>query len=377
MNLSNVNRRGLLRGFSIRLLCGCFCVTAAGPLRAEEQPVRLGIVGMVHGHVHGFLRELVDADSVELVGVVEPDQDLAKNYFERFDLPMQLHFVELTEMLDRQKPDAIALFTSTFDHLRAVQEAAPRNVDVMMEKPLAVNMQHATAMAAAAKAHDIKVFVDYETTWYPSNHHAYQLLNEKKQIGDARKFVVHDGHPGPVKIRVGPEFLRWLVDPVQNGGGAVTDFGCYGANLITWMMNNQRPLAVSAMTQTIQPELYHNVDDEATIMVQYPNAQGIIQASWNWPFSRKDMEVYGETGYVIAVNRDTVRVRLPNENESQSRLATLKPPYDSSINFLAAVVRDEIQPTGLSSLENNLIVTEILDAAKESARAGRTVSLKR
>ena len=310
-------------------------------------------------------------------GVVEKDQKLAAKYFERFGLPEELHFVELTEMLDRQKPDAVALFTNTFEHLKAVQEAAPRKVDVMMEKPLAVKMQHARAMAAAAKEHGIKVFVNYETTWYSSNHYAYELLNEKKLIGDARKFVVHDGHPGPVKIRVGPEFLEWLVDPRLNGGGAVTDFGCYGANLITWLMKNERPLAVSAVTQTIQPEHYPNVDDEATIVVEYPQAQGIIQASWNWPFSRKDIEVYGETGYVIAANRDTVRVRLADEEERQAKLDGRKQPYDSSINYLAAVVRGEIQPAGLSSLENNLIVTEILDAAKESARTGKRISLAR
>ena len=43
--------------------------------------------------------------------------------------------------------------------------------------------------------------------------------------------------------------------------------------------------------------------------------------------------------------------------------------------LLAAVVRGDIRPSGLSSLEVNLTATEILDAARESARTGKRVSL--
>jgi len=42
---------------------------------------------------------------------------------------------------------------------------------------------------------------------------------------------------GPQKIGVNQEFLEWLTDPVQNGGGAEVDFGCYGVNLLTWFMD--------------------------------------------------------------------------------------------------------------------------------------------
>ena len=94
---------------------------------------------------------------------------------------------------------------------------------------------------------------------------------------------------------------------MKNGAGALFDFGCYGANLMTWMMDNQRPLAVTALAQTIKPQIYAHVDDEATVLLEYPKAQGIIQASWNWPFNRKDFEVYGERGYAIATGGDSAR----------------------------------------------------------------------
>jgi predicted dehydrogenase len=187
--------------------------------------------------------------------------------------------------------------------------------------------------------------------------------------------VAMDGHEGPKEINVGPEFLGWLTDPAKNGAGALFDFGCYGANLMTWMMDNQRPTAVTALTQTIKPQIYAHVDDQASVLVEYPKAQGIIEASWNWPFSRKDFEVYGERGYAIATGGDTLHVRLPGGKDEARALEPLPPDEHDSISYLAAVVRGKLKPAGLSSLANNMVVTEILVAARESARTGRTIKL--
>jgi len=197
------------------------------------------------------------------------------------------------------------------------------------------------------------------------------------EIGDVRKVVVHDGHQGPKEINVSPEFFKWLTDPKLNGAGALFDFGCYGADLMTWLMDGQKPIAVTAVTQQIKPEIYPHVDDEATVILTYPKAQAILQASWNWPFDRKDMEVYGRTGYVITVGHDEVKVRKAGEKVDQIVAAKkVMPPYDDSLTYLRAVILDGTKPDGLSSLETNVIVMEILDAARQSAATGKIVNLK-
>jgi predicted dehydrogenase len=205
---------------------------------------------------------------------------------------------------------------------------------------------------------------------------AYDLVHNEQAIGELRKIVVHDGHQGPKEIGCSAAFLEWLTDPVLNGGGALTDFGCYGADLITWLMKGQRPTAVLAVTQHIKPQVYPKVDDEATILRSYPHCQGVIQASWNWPFNRKDMEVYGQTGYVLVPERNLLRVRTADAQEKAVTPSPLNPPREDPLSYLAAVVRGEIRPSGLSSLEVNLVVTEILDAARESARTGKRVDLR-
>jgi scyllo-inositol 2-dehydrogenase (NADP+) len=340
----------------------------------ERPPVRLAVVGLVHGHVRGFLDRLKGRTDVQLVGVVDPDATLREKYRERYSLAAEVFHPTVEAMLDAARPQAVAIFTSTHDHPQVVEACAARGVHVMMEKPLAVSMAHARRIADAAERGRIQVLVNYETTWYASNRAVFDAVTAGT-LGPVRKMVAHDGHRGPQEIGVQPEFLRWLTDPVLNGGGALTDFGCYGANLFTWLMGDARPLSVRAVTQTFKPDVYPRVDDEATIVVAWPQAVGIIQASWNWPFDRKDLEVYGRTGQALTVKREAVRFRLEGKDEIEVRSPALAAPEDDPVRYLAAVVRGEVRPSGLSSLANNLIVTEILDAARESARTGRAIPL--
>jgi predicted dehydrogenase len=340
-------------------------------------PLHLAIAGLAHDHVKGFLDNVKARKDVAIVGVFDPDAALRAKYAKTYNLPAEILFDNLDTMLVRVHPEAVATFTSTFDHVAVVELCAKRKVPVMMEKPLATTVAQARAIEKAAQSSGIPVMVNYETTWYPSHGEMWKLIKEQKAAGEIRKMVAMDGHEGPKEILVTPEFLAWLTDPVKNGGGALFDFGCYGANLMTWLMDNQRPLAVTAITQTNKPDVYPRVDDEATILLRYPRAQGIIQASWNWPFSRKDFEVYGAKGYAIATGGRGLRVRLPDQQgEEIRRPAPLPPEEHDSVAYLSGVARGKFKPSGLNSLENNLIVVEILDAARESVRTHREVSLR-
>ena len=354
-----------------------FAATWVADAQDSKPPVRVAVVGLSHDHAYGFFPQLRGRSEVELVGVVETNRALIETYTRRFNLSSNLFFASMDDLFARTKVQLVATFTSTFEHRAVVERCAKEHVDVMMEKPLAVNMKHARAIEAAANRGNIQVFVNYETTWYPGNHAAYEMVHDRKEIGEIRKIVVHDGHRGPKEIGCSQHFLAWLTDPVLNGGGALNDFGCYGANLATWLMDGQRPLSVQAVTQRIKPDVYPKVEDEATIVVTYPKAQAIFQASWNWAIDRKDMEIYGHTGQVLVPRSNLVRARLTRDSkETEITPPPLTGPNADAISYLVAVARKEIVPSGLSSLSVNMTVVEILDAAHESARTGRRVDLK-
>ena len=344
--------------------------------QTNNAPIRLAVAGITHGHVPWILSRK-GKDDVLLVGIYEPNRELAQRYSKKYNLDSALFFTDLSRMLDVVKPEAVVAFGSIYEHMAAVEACAPRGIHVMVEKPLATNNAHARRMQQLASKFKIYLLTNYETSWYPTTEKANQLVNDSNYVGGIRKVVIHDGHQGPKEIGVNKEFLEWLTDPVQNGGGALIDFGCYGANLMTYLMQGQKPVSVTALTQQFKPAVYPKVDDEATIILAYPKAQCIIQASWNWPFGRKDMEIYGESGYVIAVNNTTMRLRNGKNNAEQTINVTTNdiPVYQDPFSYFADVIRGKIKipKNGLYSLENNLTVVRILDAARESARTGRTV----
>jgi len=349
------------------------------PLQAQEKPVRIGIDGLTHGHVHGILNNLKKENPpIEIVGIAEPNRELAQKLSKQYGFDMNIVYNTTVEMAEKTKPEGVMAFNSIYEHLGTVEACAPLGIHVMVEKPLAVNGEHAEHMEELARKHNIMLLTNYETTWYPSNHKVYEEVNAKHTVGDIRKVIVCDGHEGPVEIGCDKEFLDWLTDPVQNGGGAVVDFGCYGANLMTWLMKNELPMTVSATLQQIKPDIYPKVDDEATIVLTYPKSQAIIQGSWNWPFSRKDIEVYGKTGYIKAPDADRVIYRLPKSGTETQRLSPLPAPVNDPYEYFAKAIQGKIKvtPYDLSSLENNMIVVKILDAARESARTGKVITLQ-
>jgi predicted dehydrogenase len=366
--------RVLWLAFMTALLLKSVCFAGS----ASEQTagaLRVGIVGLVHGHVHGFLEQSRHSPEIEIVGISEPDRQLLAQAASKYGFPQSQLFTDLEDMIAKAHPQAVLVYTNTYDHRRVVEICARHGVHVMMEKPLAVSLEDALAIENAARAAKIHVLVNYETSWYRSNHAAYDLVREGA-LGKIRKVVVHDGHQGPKEIGVQPEFLAWLTDPKLNGAGALFDFGCYGADLMTWLMDGERPQSVTAITQQIKAQIYSRVDDEATIIIKYPQAQAIVQASWNWPFDRKDMEVYGQSGYVVTLKKDDIRVRrAEDKQEEQLEAKPVPSPYDNELSYFRAVILEGAKEDGLSSLGTNVTVTEILDAARRSAQEGKTVLL--
>jgi predicted dehydrogenase len=158
------------------------------------------------------------------------------------------------------------------------------------------------------------------------------------------------------------------------------DFGCYGANLATYLLKGQEPVSVTAVTNQFKPHIYPKVDDDATVILNYPSLQVIIQASWNWTYNRKDMEIYGESAAITALNANKMRFRNSKNGAEYEKTVTDKDiaVFTNPFSYLHAVLRgkEKPEPFGLYTLENNVMVNRILEAAKRSAATGKTVKLK-
>ena len=384
-HVSHPRRRWIASGLAAVAL-GVLALSSSSPrLGAQAQapspnapagsPLRVAVAGVVHGHVNGIVKAAQARPDVTLVGVYEPDATLRDKFGERYGIPAASRFASLDTLITTAKPEALLVNTNTFDHLAVVEIAAKHGVHVMVEKPLAVSIEHARKIEAAARG-KIHVLTNYETTWYRSHRAIWRMMHEEKTGGRIRKIVAMDGHHGPKEIGVQPEFFDWLTDPVRNGAGALYDFGCYGANIATWLLDNERPLRVTAVTQRNKPAIYPKVDDEATILLEYAGAQAIVQGSWNWPDHRKDLEVYTESAAAWATGGAALRAKVRGKPIADASVEDWPADERDVLSYLSAVVRGRLKPSGPTSLENNVIVSEILDAARESARTGKTVTLR-
>jgi len=358
----------------LSLFAALFPVRAVG---AEGEPLRIAVIGLTHGHVEGVLGQARDRGDIEIVGVWDPDRALFDRLKGPYALDDDLYFDDMNAMLDATSPEAASVMTSTLLHLAAVRACAPRGIHVMVEKPLAVSVDHARAMIGLAEEHGVLLLTNYETNNYASVHEAHRITREGAWATPIRRVVFRHGHRGPVEIGCREEFLSWLTNPVQNGGGALFDFGCYGAQQMTWLMDGRRPTSVRATARTLKPETYPRVDDDATIVLTYPGAVGVVQASWAWTHDNKETDIHTEAGSVHCGKWQALSVRRPDQEAEEIELPARAWPFSDEWTMFRAAVRGLAEPDPLAGPEINMIVVQILEAARESVRTGEVIVIGR
>jgi predicted dehydrogenase len=356
--------------FALRLL-GFALLLANAPL-VNAAPLRVLLAGLAHGHAGGFLRQ-AEPGVVTLVGVWEPDDVTWARYAKQPRLAGVKRHTDLAAALRASGAEAVWAFSDTRTHRAIVEAAAPAGLAVIVEKPLAVSWADAVAMAEVARRHGTLVLTNYETSWYPVFHDIRGMIAAGEPLGPVRQIYVQAGHEGPVRIKVGPEFLAWLRDPVRAGGGALFDFGCYGANLATWWFGNRAPDTVWATTARYDPINYPDCDDHAVIEMSYPDTSVTVVGSWHWTFARKDAAVYGENGAVVTTDDRTRTLRVSRKKAETGESTTAR---RVPLEWFAEVVRAGRDPVDdPSSLANNLVTMRILEAARRSVQEGRRISL--
>jgi predicted dehydrogenase len=340
-------------------------------LTASPQPeYKIAVVGLVHSHVWGHLNSMVKNDPARLVGVAEPNQELVAEA-KKAGVGENLIFADYKKMLDQTQPDIVWAFVENNRHLEIVQVCAPRKIHVIFEKPLASTYKDAVAIRDLARKHNIQVMTNYQMAWWPANYAAHSQA-QSGAIGQVYRLRGVVGHGGPGSQ--GPRnkyFFEWLTDPVKNGAGALMDFGCYNALWSLWYLG--RPETVFAQVNRLQPERFPKVEDNATLVLHYPNGVGIFEGSWDLPRSFQDLEVFGRQG-IIYMRNGNVEVRKGRDVQPVT-LDPLPAGHSKPIVYMVEAIKSGKPIDGMTALDINVGVNEIIDAAKESVRTGKAVKL--
>lgn len=343
-------------------------------LANAQEKLHVILAGLSHDHVNRIL-DKNKAGEIVIDGIVEKDQQLCNKKKEAWQLPGEIFFNDLSSAIKKLHPDLVMVYNAPSEHLAVVKAALPLHVPVMMEKPLCFNYTEAIEIEKLSKKFNTKVFTNFPSQWYTSFN---ELFRQSSIAGEIKKMIMRGGHAGPVEIGCSKDFTAWLTDSAKNGGGALIDFGCYGALAMTELMQSA-PVSVFANTRHLKPSVYPKVDDEATIVLEYKNATGIVEASWGWPYTIMDVEVYGKQAYLHASEFDVAKkgpaVEIKNNGEAKDQPIST-PQYKDEIAYLTDVIKKGAPDTNkMMSLHHNLIVVKILDAAKKSSREGRRINL--
>ncbi len=343
-----------------------------------QQRLNVIINGLSHDHVNRMLQK-AKAGEISLIGIIELDQQLCNKKKTEHQLPDSIFFKDLSLALKKTKPDLVMVYKAPSEHFAIIETCLPLKIAVMLEKPVCVSNADAKKIKILSAKYNTKVFTNYPSIWYTSFIELLQRANEKNELGIINKMEMRGGHAGPIEIGCSKDFTNWLTDPSKNGGGAIIDFGCYGASIMTALMNGKAPLSVYAITKNTKPKVYTNTDDDATIVLEYAGASGVIEASWNWPYTIMDVEAYGPKGYLYAseFNNNTEQPSLLSKNDKEIKAEKISvPQYKDEVAYLTAIIKTGVADTNkLLSLEHNVIVVKILNAAIQSAKEGKKIIL--
>jgi predicted dehydrogenase len=350
----------------------------AAPLAAQAAPLReykIAFIGLRHHTTWTYLDRIVQgkAGAVKLVGIAETEAELIGEARRRgvTDVPV---YADYNKMLDETRPDIVWGFLENNRHLEVMQACAPRKIHVIYQKPLSATYRDALAIRDLARKHGVQVMVNYSLAFYPTIF-AAKARADAGEIGPIWRMHGRMGHGGPRFRDLATErfFTRWVTDPVQNGAGALMDFGSYNAMWALWYKG--RPESVYASANHLRPETFPKVEDTAVMVLSYKDGVGIFESSWNFPRSFEELEVFGRGGSLLTTGNEGVVMQKGTEPGVKIEVPALGPEMAGPIQYFIHCLESGKPVEGPVSLDLNVGVIEIIEAARKSVETGTAVPL--
>ncbi|MBL8212518.1 MAG: Gfo/Idh/MocA family oxidoreductase [Bryobacterales bacterium] len=347
------------------LLC-----TFAAMLPGQDNTI--AVIGLRHSHVWGHIGKMIAGKPARLVGVAETIPDVIAEAKKR-GVPDELFYADYNKMLDEKKPAMVWAFVENNRHVEILKACAPRKVHVIFEKPLAATHKEAQMIRDLAQKHGVYVLTNYQMAWWPANF-AAKRVTDSGEIGQVWRLRGIVGHGGPGNSSgLNKTFFDWLTDPVKNGAGALMDFGCY--NALWSLMYLGKPEKVYAHVNQLRPSEFPKVEDNSTMILSYKNGVGLFEGSWDLPQSFQDLEVFGLKGSVYMKNGQVSVKKGRNVPPTELQLETLPAERAEPIAYMLECIRTKRAPEGMTAVDINVDVVEIIDAAKLSLKDGKAVKL--
>ncbi|MDP9382735.1 MAG: Gfo/Idh/MocA family oxidoreductase [Chloroflexota bacterium] len=358
--------------------------------------LRVGIIGVGwpgQRHIEGYQKN----PNAQIVALSDVNTEAAEKVRAEYSVDGARIYGDYREMLESPDVDAVSICTPNFLHGPMAIDALDAGKHVLLEKPLAHNLEEGERIAAKAASSDRALMIAFNNRYRPDS----RVLKEQIEAG-----VLGDIYYAKTGWLRGASifFLRgWFTQRARSGGGPLIDLGVHMLDLALWFMGNPRPVSVSGsvyhkftdfMRQTAGNEA--DVEDLATAFVKLDNGATIVlDASWVSHIEQGDLvysQLFGTRGgaridrgggedlkITTTAGADATRTTIVHSPKFTSWQAQ-QPGFQLYESFRAEVadfvdsIRNNRQPG--ATITHGLDVLRVLDAIYRSAETGREVDLR-
>jgi predicted dehydrogenase len=337
------------------------------------KPFRVGCMGAGQIFNEAHLPAYISLDSVELAAIYDPDRKHAESTREHY-LSLLKEAGQSTEEVNVEicdspqelitKVDMVDICSPARYHAQYAVMALEKNVHAMTEKPMARTWWEAKQVAEAARKSHAMFQLNDDNLFIP-RYRALRNVIDDGMIGEVQYIWITRGYHGP------EERGDWFWDPMENGGGAIMDYGSHAVSSVWFLAGyDKEPVEVRSLGIEARQKLrliggrfrQIETDDDAHFKVRFVNPKNgdwvtaVIEATWAWPELGRDgsdvhgyIEVEGSKGTVTACvdenNHDYLRVvsrtfgeRIIHVEEALSEAGSFRAEIDNFVKSIRAGV---------------------------------------
>jgi predicted dehydrogenase len=337
--------------------------------------VKVGVVGLgIMGKVH--TRAYKSHTNAEVVAVCDIDEDRAKSFAKEFSIARV--YTDFREMAEDPELEAVSVATPDFLHREPVVAFAKAGKDVLCEKPLATSTSDAEEMVKTARNAGVKLMVAFHNRWSPP----YATLKSRVDSGEL-------GHPIYAYVRlcdtiyVPTRMISW-----SSKTSVIWFLGSHVVDLVRWIFGKEAEKVYCVKRDHILKGMNVETEDFFHYIVEFQDgAVALFENSWVLPeilpsvvdFASKFVFTEGCV-YVDTHHSQAMRVYTSVKAENPDLFGGPLEIHEHLTgfnvrtvwHFIDCLVRDK---TPLSTGEDGLAVTRIIEAAFKSAAEGKPVKI--
>lgn len=346
-----------------------------------RKPIRFGILSFAHYHANFWAAAIRECDGALLAGIWDDNRLRGAEAAQKYGAA---YFNDLQALL--RECDAVGITSETAQHAPLVEAAAAAGVHVLLEKPMARNLDEARRIAAAVRRSGIHFMQNFPKRFDPINHELAALL-QRGALGQITMARIRHGNSH--LLQMGQEANdAWYAQPEHAGGGALLDEGVHAADLLVWLLGLPR----EAVAFTADAALGLPLEDTAIALYRYdagPLAE--IASSSAFVAAGESVQFYGTGGSALLSGVDLASRDLSeapylkyiaHDGEStQWRHSDATPFFKSGkqgfhkqgpLHFLRCLRGEEEPIIPLDEAWKSLAMVE---AAYEAAKTGKVVEV--